>query len=169
MKLIGFLMITLSSLICGNCYITIKKEREEELESFRFMLELIKGEITSRLCPLTELPQKLFGKVQGKAGIFLQILSLNLEMLGERAFEEIWSESLNACVSEFDDKEYDAINGLGKVLGRYEISLQCTTLDEVINLLTQSLNEERIRLPQMKRLSWGISASAGAMLAIMLI
>ncbi len=169
MKILGFLMITLSSAVCGLCYVSIKEERMKELEAFSFMLELIRGELEANLCPLPELSVKLAAKVEGKAHVFLTLLSLNFEMLGAKAFEDIWCESLNMCCSELNENEKQILSTLGKVLGKYDISFQCVALENAVNLLQRSLSDEKNRMPQLKHLTLGISASAGAMLAILLI
>jgi len=169
MKMLGFLLISLSSALCGLCYISLKKDRVSELEAFSDMLTLMQGELLCRLSPLTELAAKLSENTEGKAGSFLKILALNLEMLGERAFYDIWCESLNVCVSELNKNELEAIKSLGNILGRYDVKTQTKAIDEVIEVLKRSALCEKDQLPQLKRLSMGISASAGAILAILLV
>ncbi len=169
MKLLGFLLISFSSALCGLCYVSSKKDRISELESFADMLGLMRGELTCRFSPLTELAAKLSENSVGKAASFLKVLTLNLEMLGERVFYDIWCESLNVCVSELDKSEAEAVKALGNILGRFDVETQAVAIDEVTAILKKSISEEKSQLPQLKRLSLGVSASAGAILAILLV
>ena len=169
MKLFGFILITLSTTVCGICYASEKNERLKDLQSFCLMLELLRGELTYKLVPLSELAEKLSEELEGKASAFMQILSLNLASLGEKGFSIIWDESFDLCSLSFNDKECESIKELGKVLGRYDLQTQNKCITETYTILHDSLSTLMGAMPQIKKLSVGASMSAGALLAILLV
>ena len=169
MKLIGFILITLSSALCGFCYTSGRREHAESLASFCLMLEMLHAEIKDKLCPIPELSKSLSNKINGSAGNFLSLLSLNLAFLGEKNFEGIWCESLCAAAPELNDSEYESVAGLGKTLGKYDAQTQAEAISEVLASLRDSYTQVCAELPQINRLSMGVSVSAGALLAILLV
>lgn len=169
MKFLGVILITLSSTVCGMCYIADKKERIKDIESLCMMLELIRGELSFNLAPIPEIIAKLSQEIDGKAGTFVKLLSVNIAALGEKSFPIIWSESVAACSLSIGDNEYKAVDELGKVLGRYDIQLQIEYITAVIRLLTDSLTRGSAAMPEIKRTCVGVSMSAGAILSILLV
>ena len=169
MKFLGFVLVTVSSAVCGLCYCTGKSEHVNDLRSFCLMIEIMQGEITYRLSPLPELAVSVSERVQGRASNFLSVLSLNLNFLGEKDFDRIWCESLEACRPELDEKELEAIAALGKILGRYDVNTQSEAISVSLTYLRSKLNKESSELPQLKKLSLSVSMSAGALLAILLV
>lgn len=169
MKILGFLLIGISSLICGQSYSALKKSRVDDLNSFCSMLELMHAELGNRLRPLPELVHMLNEKMTGKALAFSKLLALNMGLLGERNFSQIWEESFNACGPNLDDKEYEAVKALGIFLGRYDAGFQCAAISKTLTGLQCQLKKERAELPQFNRMSMGVSLSMGALLMILLV
>ena len=169
MKLLGFILITLSSTVCGMCYVADKKEQIKDMESLCMMLELMLGELSFNLAPIPELIEKLSHKLDGKASTFVKLLSVNIAALGEKPLPIIWSESVAACSLSLGDNEYRAVDELGKVLGRYDIKLQIEYITAVLRLLTDTLTRGRAAIPEIKRTCVGVSMSAGAILSILLV
>ena len=169
MKLIGFILIVFSSMVFGLNYTEAKKNRLEELVSFSFMLELIVAELNTSLPTLPELIKKLEAKLDNKALSFVKVLSLNLAMLGEKDFNSIWCNSLSCCDMDLTEQEYDSISSLGSILGKYDVETQEKALNECLVQFRASEHKLKEELPQLKRLSLGVSMSAGAILAIMLV
>ena len=169
MKLIGFILIVFSSVVCGFNYTETKKNRLEELASFSFMLELMVAELNTSLPTLPELIKKLETKLDNKALCFVKVLSLNLAMLGEKDFNSIWCNSLSGCDADLTEQEYDSIASLGSILGKYDVETQGKALNECLVQFRASEHKLKEELPQLKRLSLGVSMSAGAILAIMLV
>lgn len=169
MKVLGFILVTISSAICGLCYCAQKSERLDDLNSFCLMFELMQGEITNRLSPIPELSHSISSRASGKARSFLNTLSLNLSLLGEKNFETIWCESYKACGTQLNSSETESVLALGKIIGRYDAQTQCEGIHNTIALLRSSLEKERSELPQIKKLSVSVSMSLGAFLAILLV
>ena len=169
MRMIGFVLIVFSSLIFGVNHVASRKERIDTLSSFASMLELLKAELNSSLCSIPELLERIALKIDGPAQSFIKILKLNFSVLGEKSFSAIWEESLVACNTDLAENELDSLCSLGNVLGKYTLETQNRALDECISLLRQSERNASFDFPQIKRLSIGVSVSAGLLLGILLI
>lgn len=169
MKALGFVLVTISSAVCGLSIFSLKKDLLDELASFCLMLEIIQGELANKLSPMPELAQSVRKKINGKAKSFMEVLIINLNFLGERNLETIWCESLKACGAELGNAEMDALMSLGKIIGRYDVQTQCDAISNTLMLLRSSLNQKRNDLPQLGRLYLGLPMSAGAILAILLV
>ena len=169
MKILGITLIILSSGLCGINYVSGRKERIDELRSFIYMLELIKAELSTNLSPLPVIANKVSENIDGKAADFSKLLLLNLSVLGEKGFESIWAESFRACETSIADGEQQAVIKLGSVLGKYEIEYQTKAIEDCILVLRKREESCSAAYPQTKRLSLGLSVSAGIFLAIILV
>ena len=169
MKLLGLTLIVISSGLGGINYVSARKDRLAELDSFISMLELIKAELVSNQSPLPVILHKISENICGKASDFAKLMLLNLSVLGEKGFDRIWTESLRACEPSFSNEEQQAIMKLGAILGKYEIKFQSQAIDESLWLLKKHEESCSAAYPQVKRLSLGLSVSAGLMLAIILV
>ena len=92
-----------------------------------------------------------------------------IKELGEKSFSTIWKESFYACSATVSENESISISALGDVLGRYGVDTQEQALDECILLLRESEKKAACEFPQFKRLSLGVSVTAGMILGIFLI
>lgn len=169
MKLLGLALIMASSAVFGITFTGLKQERINELQSFSLLLEFIRAELSTNSRPLPELLDRIVQKLEWSAAEFIKVLILNLSTLGEKDFDTLWRESIKVSVVSLNENEVDALSMLGSVLGKYDIDMQITALDEVLVLLKESEREESLQLPQAKRLNMGVSLSFGALLSIMLV
>lgn len=169
MKILGLTLVVLSSGLCGVNFVSVRKDRLDELRSFIYMLELIKAELSTNLSPLPVVVNKVSESICGKAADFSKLLLLNLSVLGEKCFETIWNESFRACETSFSAEEEQAIMKLGLILGKYEINFQTQAIEDCILVLRKREESCSASYPQTKRLSLGLSVSAGLLLAIILV
>lgn len=168
MKVLGLILIVSSSALFGLSFTAAKKDRLNGLKSFICMLNYIKAELNTNLCPLPELMKKLYSRLDCAAADFVNILCINLPSLGEKDFETVWRQSLDISSYLLNPKEMDILRGLGAVLGKYELETQNAALDGALMLLEESEKSESLEFPQLKRLSMGVSVSVGALFAILL-
>ena len=169
MKIIGFSLIICASFAFGLKQTEYIKNRLVNLNSFIFMLELIEAELNSNICSIPELTEKIIDKLEGDSLTFMQLIKINLSMLGSKSFSAIWKESLSVCSNSLKDKEYEALDSLGQVLGKYEIDTQTHHLEECLKLLRKSEEEAAKEFPQSRQLNLGVSVSAGLLMAILLV
>ena len=169
MKLLGMCMILGSCIICGYIYAEKKNERIKTLESFCEMMELMQGELESRLSSLPDMVRELMNRVDGPAAVFLESLNEALHFLGEKGLGDIWVDSCAEAFGFLDEGEKKVFYSLSNVLGKYDVSRQIASLDDCIGQFGQALSREKLDYPQVRKLSLGVSLSAGVLLTIMLV
>ena len=169
MKLLGCVMIALASLLGGVLYTRGIKQRQEELASACAMLELMRGELETRLTPLPELAAELAGRVGGAGEAFLLCLAMKLKEFGKRNFAELWAESVDGVFCASDAETRNRLIQLGPVLGRYDIGSQLSALDSCADALRRRYLQLSGDMPQLLRLGMGLCMSAGALIVILLI
>lgn len=129
-------------------------------------VELLRGEIVSRLRPLPEAAEILARTGPAAARGFYLRLSLELEALGEREFSEIWRDCVLKLALRQNERE--ALTALGRSLGRYGLDEQEAALCRCLDRLGAASIEARERAISGARLCAGLSLSAGALIAIIL-
>ncbi len=129
-------------------------------------VELLRGEIVSRLTPLPDAARRLAESGPRETRSFYSYLCVGLESLGEREFSEIWNACVAGLVLAEQDKEI--LRDLGCSLGRYDALEQDAALSRCIEALGEAAERARCEAANGGRLCAGVSISAGALLAIVL-
>ena len=124
MKLIGFMLITLSALGCGISINSLKVDRINDLNSFSSMLELMQVELTSHYSPLTLIIEKLTLNLSGSAQKFAKNFSEQFDCLGQLSLEEIWNSCLSNTETYLKPTEIEALASVATVLGKYDVQEQ---------------------------------------------
>jgi stage III sporulation protein AB len=146
-----------------------KRTRIRTLRELCCALEIMQGELSLRESSLPELCRTLSTHGTGKAKrLFTALLEL-LPFLGECSFSSLWDKAVLCCWNDLNASERDAMRSLGLVLGRYDTQTQLRQLQACTALLKKSLFEEEQRFPAERKLWLGLSASAGAMIAVLLL
>ena len=65
--------------------------------------------------------------------------------------------------------EIESITAIGDILGRYSLDIQKQAIEGSLILLRENEKKAAQEFPQLKRLSLGLSVSAGMLLGIFLI
>lgn len=129
-------------------------------------LELLRGEIVSRLAPMPEAAERLARHGPEPTRGFYAAVCAGLENLGGSEFSEIWLRALDLL--DLGGPERAAMENLGGSLGRYGAEEQASA----ISACEQELRRESERASQeaqvMGRLRAGLAAGAGLILAIVL-
>lgn len=167
MKSVGFAMIFCAGLLLSFQRISIERHRLDTLQSFCSMLEQFSGLLESEVLPMPELVAKLGGRTKGAGRIFLDILRNNMDRLGEKDFQELWREALEAAPDPGEEARRD-LTALGAVLGHYLLEAQKDALHGCILSLRTQAESAREELPHLQRVSIGCSLAA-VMLGIVLI
>lgn len=129
-------------------------------------VELLRGEIVSRLTPLPDAAARLAESGPRETRRFYGFLCVGLESLGQREFSEIW----NACVKGLvvGEPEKEILRDLGCSLGRYDAIEQDAALSRCVEALGVAAERAKKEAADGGRLCAGVSISAGALLAIVL-
>ena len=166
MKLIGALALVLASAGMGLAEALRLRRRARLTADLAAGLELLRGEIVSRLAPLPEAAERLARYGPEPARGFYAAVCAGLENLGGAEFSEIWRRALGLL--DLPDPARAAMENLGGSLGRYGAAEQAAA----ISACEQELRREAERAAQeaqvMGRLRAGLAAGAGLILAIVL-
>lgn len=132
-------------------------------------LELMKGEICSRL---SDLPTALTatGMAAGKElKPFFAMLTAESESIGDRPFAQIWRECALKALPCLDESEMNALLALGAILGRYDAATQSAAFDACMENLRPAYARAAGESGAFVRTSVGAGAAMGAMIAITLL
>lgn len=166
LRIAGAGLIIVSFALFGAARAGDLRRRARLLAALAAAVELLRGEIVSRLAPMPEAARRLAeGGPRETRGFFYR-LCLELEQLGGREFSEIWSACLGGLALR--EREREALEALGRSLGRYGAREQDAALARCLESLGAAAREARAEAAAGGRLCAGLSLSAGALLAIIL-
>lgn len=168
MKLFGMLLISLGSLFSASAYCSGRRKREAALQTICASLERMEAELSANKTPLPVLTCILAEECDGAASRFFRDLEGRLPQIGERSFRELWRDSL-AEVTELTPSQQDRLKELGSALGRYPLDRQLDACTRCRKLLEEDLRASQSAALGDMRLAWGLSASLGLMLWILLV
>ncbi len=169
MNFIGAMLILTGCTAAGILKVLSLGRLDRTYTALISALTIMKSEICSRAVPLDEVLHIVSGSASGDAGKFICRLSDSFSMLGEKTFCDIWSAEAGSCLESLPDRSLSAVKALGASLGRYDAAMQCAALDRCINNISAEQRALRETLSENKRMYVGIGASAGLIIAIVLI
>jgi len=169
MRFIGASLLIAASILSGACAVRMKKRRLCTLRELCEALEIMQGELSLHNSSLPEMFRLLSIHGTGKAGEIFSLLLEQLPLLGECSFSYIWDKALYCCRDELNPSERETLKSLGFYLGRYDTETQIRQLRACLTVLQTNLAEEEKSFPTERKLLLGLSASAGAMIAILLV
>lgn len=162
--------ISFLAFIMAACsYYLSKQSRCRELFSIRFMLMLLRSELSGSAAEISMILNRIASSLDASAKEFVLRLLSDMDRLGLQSFEELWR---NAAIEHFefpDERCCEAVCRLGGVLGKYELEAQLTELDNVLLLINNKADELAASLKTEKKLAFGLSSALGAMLVTLLI
>lgn len=168
-RLVGFALLQLAAALFARGRIAEAAARTEALRSYSDMLEQLRGLLESDGSPMPTLLETLSRRCAGQARAFVRSLSTAMDKLGERAFQELWQQSLEENEGLLDEDARRTLTSLGGVLGRYDPATQLNALDSCRLHLRQSLDKRLSDRAQETHLILGLSFSASLLLGIYLI
>lgn len=168
LKVTGFLLLQLAALLFASERVRCRYRQTEALLSFCAMLEQLRGILEAEASPMPELLLTLSKRCTGVASVFIRALLGSMDALGTRSFQELWQISLRRSAVCEDACAYQELEKLGNVLGRYELSSQLEAVSACLEALRQHAEQRQRELPEVKRLTWGLSFSASMLFGIIL-
>lgn len=169
LKYLGAILIAAACCTAGYTYISSVRKHIRALESLCAALELAAGELRTRAAPIPELCALLAKRSDGAAAKFFSRLSENLEALGEKTFSAIWSKAVEDELCCLSPDEQSELKGLGNILGRYELMQQESALAACVLKLRAGLSQARQNYPSQRKLGFGLTAAAGALIVVILL
>ncbi len=156
-------------LFAGAGIVQEKRTRIQTLRELCAALEIMQGELSLKDSSLPELCRTLSIHGTGKAKLLFTALLELLPLLGECSFSALWDRAVLCCKNDLNASEREALRSLGLVLGRYDTQTQIRQLRACAALLNHSMVAGEQRFPAERKLLLGLSASAGMMIATLLL
>lgn len=170
LRLAGISMLICTCTVLGLSKSASLRARVKVVSSSVDALEMMRGEICTRLTPMGELCDRLAENgPEEMRGVFY-MLGGELETLGERSFSEIWDYAVeNGAPSSLKHEERETLKALGLSLGRFDASEQELAINRAIERLEQSLQKAKSEAESGGRLYSGLGLAFGLMLSVILI
>ena len=169
-KALGAAAIVFACLLAACARMREKRERIARLLSLRDSLLFLRRELSERRRGMRELFFELARREETEpTGMFYRRLGEEMRRLGESSFSEIWASALRSELAEWGETVTDTLRPLGNCLGGSEAERQCTELARAAEELDRQSRGEREALVRERKLSYGLSLSAGALIVIMLL
>lgn len=169
MRVLGVVLVLLGSLLLGFVWQRGQKRRIACLAGLSAALTRLEAELAGKNASLPVIALILAEEANGAEGAFFSALSQKLSALGERSFRELWCEATEAELPALTTMEKSAMRELGGALGRYPMEMQLASLSRCRSLFEEHLARARTTLPNDARLVWGLAASSGLLLLIVLL
>lgn len=164
----GAVLILCACLAAAGCLVWEQRQRLEVLRDLAAALTRLHAELSLRATGLPELAAALARESRGATARFFSALCEEMEDLGERPFSELWEEAARFSLPELGREDLESIYRLGETLGRYELREQLAAIELCRASLERSAALLADRLPERRRLAYGLLCAAGALLCIIL-
>lgn len=169
MKFIGAVLILGASLSASAVWNSSRREKIQEMDRLLAALKLMDSELNARGEALPGLFERVCASSEGNASAFFAALSQKMAALGDRPFQELWEEAVSEHCCELGKEEYRSLSSLGRILGRFPISVQHRELAFCIQKLDGAIQTERLSYDKDRKLVMPLAASTGMFLLLMLI
>ncbi|NLL73701.1 MAG: stage III sporulation protein AB [Clostridiales bacterium] len=142
-KVVGCILIILSSTLMGFYYSNQLKCRIEDLREVRKLIVLLRGDIRYSNTPLPEAISSIARRHEGSFKSFFTKVSEKLGEFGGSTFAQIWKEAveeelLETCLSKQDKSQ---LIQFGENLGYLDKEMQMNTLNLFILQVEEEIKE----------------------------
>ena len=168
MKLAGAVLILTASFLIGQTLLMEKKRGLSGLRTLAAALSQLRGELSTYEVTLSKGFNKAAGLSEGMGRELMHTVAERLDDLGERTFTEIWSGALGDCCAGLEEAVLSQMQGLGNVLGKFDLSLQLQALDNCIALLQDRIKKEKDDYPLQRKLLLSTLLTLGSFLVIII-
>lgn len=169
-KVIGAAAILLGCFWAAWGRVRAKRAQNALLLSVRDALCELRRELAERQSDMAGIFRKLANKNRERAtGALFRRLCMSMDTLGDRSFSEIWRAAVADELGDLGAEALETLGALGESLGGSELALQCEALERAARETEALAQQVKEALPEEKRMSFGLSLAAGALLVIMLI
>ena len=168
-RLLGAAAILLASYLTAFLRLRGKRERIRRLRALSDSLVRLRSELCERQRSLGEIFFQLASNAaDAKIKAFFALLGESLRQLGERGFLEIWNTAVAVSFAHLGEEAVNTLCAAGLLLGGSELDAQGAALGTAARRLGALADAEYEALKNDRKLSFGLSLSAGAFLVIIL-
>lgn len=169
MKLLGAILSFAACIYAGLIKMRCLNEKETCLKAVSDCLLLIRNFMERTNDSLPDVFISLAKQCTGITGAFFGALEEEIGNIGESSLAQIWNQSIEKNFPELDSREREELSHLGFILGRSDTHTQVTEISNCEQMIDRALGQLRNDLPKRKKLTMGLSATAGAFAVILLI
>lgn len=170
-KLVGCVLVILSSAGIGFYFSCQLKARIEELLELKKILMLLRGNIRYASTPLAEALESISLRHHGELKDFLQYVSSQMEQMQGKTISDIWKDGVEKKIKGLSltktDKE--ALIGFGNNLGYLDKEMQLSTIDLYVATIETEIEEATRTVKEKTYLYNSLGLMAGIFLTILLV
>lgn len=169
LKAVGALMLLCGCAGVGFSAVKQLDRRVDTLRSVIAAMELLEKELSFHMLPMRDLLLATSNGTTRPASDFLGECVNALDLYEDRLFSEIWSLSAEKTLVNLNSTDRDALDSLGKILGRFDVDGQRNAIRLTNEQLKQNLTnavEERGSKGKVYRT---VSVAAGTFIVILLL
>ncbi|HEX3077522.1 MAG TPA: stage III sporulation protein AB [Lachnospiraceae bacterium] len=163
-KMLGAILIILSSCGIGFYFSTVLKDRIEDLKELDKIIRILRGDIRYANTPIPEAVEALAYRTEGYYKQFLLTVSDELNKLEGKTLKEIWQKCVDMELKEtsLSKKDKMLLTRFGENLGYLDKEMQLNTIDLYITQIQGELDDaidnvkEKVRLYNMLGVMGGI-------------
>lgn len=143
MKIIGCVLVMLSSVGMGFYFSSEIRSRIEDLKELRKLIGLLRGDIRYGNTPLPEAISAIHRRHRGNYSGFLYYVSSKLDELSGQTFSEIWRTAAEQHLktTSLTKKDKLQLAQFGENLGYLDKEMQMNTIDLYLSCLEEEISE----------------------------
>lgn len=165
-RIIGAVCIVLCGVLTGNAASNSLKARFERLDGIISSFLAIKAKLVLNLSPIPDILRELSEKNNELGALYTKICEkYDSESI---SIQEIWSDCFAEYTAELGYETAQIICSLGDVLGKYDVSEQCSAIDYALARLNNNLEEFRKDYVNQGSLYRKLGTALGIGVAVML-
>lgn len=171
MKIIGCILVVLSSTGMGFYFSSEMKCRIEDLKEWKKLMGLLRGDIRYANTPLPEAINSIHKRHDGNYKAFFNQVSIELSELSGHTFPEIWKAAVeNKLVNtSLTKKDKLHLTQFGENLGYLDKDMQMNTIDLYLSQLEEVINEQTKTVKEKSYLYNTLGIMAGIFITIIMI
>lgn len=170
MKIIGAVIVCLSSAALGYKKSVMIEQRLDILNEFEKSLILLKGEIKYSAASLPEATESVYNRTFGYIKSFYEKVSKDLSNNIELTIKQIWEDNARLCFKEefIDAEDLNVITELGTQLGHLDVSMQLRAIELCMNRLKERQLAATKEIKDKSRLYKTMGVAGGVLITLVL-
>lgn len=170
-KMIGCILVILSSAGMGFFFSNEVKCRIEDLKELRKLITLLRGDIRYGNTPLPEAISAIARRHKGSYAPFFAKISSRLLELSGLTFQDIWKEAVENELSDtaLSKKDKQQLLQFGDNLGYLDKDMQMNTLELFLSQLEEEIRELSKTVKEKSYLYNSLGIMAGIFIAIVML
>lgn len=167
-RLIGTVLLAGGAVLLGVSAACRTKSRVRDLRMLAEGVRAMLRELSYRLAPLPELLSGAKEQTGERVQLFFTLCAQGAEHLNGRTFHTVWEQAAEASQMCLEREDWQCLNSLGHVLGRYDYESQCRALEASLDMLEEQGREAAEQSRKLGKLYSVLGLTAGAFLIILL-